>query len=298
MTTMGLRILVVALVVVAGGAVGYYFCLAAAPDVPTPDFIAAAMKNQEIACGPSLEIKYTSQGETLANGETKSRPLRFVNSYIRTPDVIILEVRTERAKEPTGWEWNYTNKYWFSRSSGQARELVSVPPGVVTAGSIRNDPPPEFLMGVDNMDTVLRYVGSCLLYDAVKTGAVAEQTEEIDGSKCWRIDIPGLASSQVSYRVWVDPEIGFCPRRIDYLFGDNLDVRLEQRGYVNIGNGVWFPMEQITTSYRHPDKTTRTICKVDEYHVGRSLPPEQLTLTFPKGTTVFMGEQAIPMTIP
>lgn len=44
--------------------------------------------------------------------------------------------------------------------------------------------------------------------------------------------------------VWVDPSIGFCPRRIDYYAGEERYISTRISDYKELSAGVWFPMRQ------------------------------------------------------
>ena len=85
--------------------------------------------------------------------------------------------------------------------------------------------------------------------------------------------------------VWVDPEIGFCPRRVEtrWKAGSYLSTTFED--YREVHNGVWFPMKQ-EVRVVYSDGELVSTNRVQEVHVGAAFKKEDLLVQFPTGTKI------------
>lgn len=93
------------------------------------------------------------------------------------------------------------------------------------------------------------------LYGWLKYAKVAEKTEEIDGHECWKLDITDTGDCIVKHmQVWVDPAIGYCPRKV-VMEGmatgaagrevGEFKIVDEFSDFVEVSKGIWFPGKKV-----------------------------------------------------
>lgn len=144
-------------------------------------------------------------------------------------------------------------------------------------------------------DPVLYNLPAGELIDLIGGGTVSPNRENIDGHECWRVDIvPGNESYKThTYTVWIDPNVGFCPRLIEERREGVVFLRVSFSDYTNIGSRTWFPM--------HIRWVTKTPSAEDSVSVAKALTarvvPESasqmLDTSFPSGTR-FKIESSTP----
>ena len=61
---------------------------------------------------------------------------------------------------------------------------------------------------------------------------------------CLKIEIPGRNLNLKTYVVYLDPTVGFNPRRIDFVWRDNRPSTVWYSDYQKVAN-VWFPRKQV-----------------------------------------------------
>lgn len=242
--------------------------------MPTPEFIAAALRHQEFSCGQSLEVLY-EQEITKRDGSISKSSCR----YVRTPEALLRERKRE----------DYAGKESIDRANGEWRYLYTV--SGRTTGEIRSIPGGQFC-DTQCIDPQLYYLGRPgQLANAVKLGEIAETKEQVDGHECWRIEV---RASDRKHVIWVDPNIGFCPRRVEGIMTGSGDAYSSAsfHDYKAVGDGVWFPMRQTIESpwKGWPDGKLTTINIVREVNLGTSYPKQELIVSFPSGTRVLVGD--------
>ena len=164
------------------------------------------------------------------------------------------------------------------------------------------------------------------LYERILSGDVLPEQEEIDGHPCWRVD---LTQPRVRHSIWVDPDVGYCPRRIEIVpAGDEGPMAIKvisYQDYTELAAGIWFPMKHVlefpvapspegtTASVQpapgYPDslneanivplterKTETRIAS--EATAGKVFPKDALLVKFPSGTKVRVNYSSELVTIP
>lgn len=259
---------------------------------PTAEFLAAALKFQEQACGPSLDVRYIVEGVR----EPKEGTGRISVRYVRTPATLFLEEAISSYTASGDWALSFTTRHNYTRDT-RCYRMVSV--------AERNNPRAQ---GVIDRTTVHRFQQNTVfdpvrfplllvpLYERVATGIVASEQEIINGHACWRVDIPPFDAGGpiVRWSVWLDPNVGYCPRRIvetDTRATETRTTTTTFDAYKALGNGVWFPMES-TSDYGN-NKGLRM--KVQSVTVGREIPASELRIEFPSGAVVRNGEDLMIM---
>jgi len=257
----------------------------AAAAKPDADFIAAALRQQEANCGSSLQINYTVGriGTNVPNDCGYPCEVR----YIRTPGFLFEEVKQGLTAVSQG-TWNTRGRY--DRVSGEERRLDVSATNGAKRGTIHTRDGSFGLGRRPSPDPIafpLWPVGTLL--NLIKEGVVADVQEEIDGHPCWRVDIPeksikwGNRMTTVKWSVWVDSEIGFCPRRVAR-YSDRLTPDVDDfLDYRHLGNQVYFPMRRLVK--QNESGTEGMECKVQEAVCGLDV-PEETAVTFPSGTHV------------
>ena len=196
------------------------------------DFIVAALKSQLQAAGKTLEVIYDYQSvgsDGSAAGEIV--PVK----YLRTPArVMFLEQEGQFL----------VTKGSYDTAKGELRRYSLLKADNSQRGSIIGDSCYP-LRSSTVMDPVLCMVEDGFLLDKIGRGVLADSKEDIDGHACYRIDvIPEDEAVRAPYTVWLDPEIGCCPRRVIIEYKEERGPTVaEFSDYIELGDGIWFPQK-------------------------------------------------------
>lgn len=249
-------VLVVAVLAVVGASVR---SVLATNVVPTPEFIAAAMKNQEKA-GLSLQVRYSDS--TRINGVIADKHVtgEVVRNgcYIRNPETMFLKEEVTRNYDP-GVDTtdllvaSSTVTTSYDRLTHEYRRRVAWNDGSPPQGVDTYDPTPNDMDDLTRVESVASYSTGASLLRLVKSGTVLQKRETVDGHSCWGVAYDTIPDVQ-RHVIWVDPDIGFCPRRIDLILNKQLRRSKTMRDYRELGYGVWFPKEVLFETF---DKTGR-----------------------------------------
>jgi len=187
---------------------------------PSLGVFSAALEDQENKSKPGLTIVYK-----FYSGITEKK-LVYVFTYVRTPSIIFREDHSFRdGKLVRIQKYLYDRKtnaykimeYFRSRDETNYETNYVIGPGK-----------PEMFTTPTFMDPVFFVVNGSFLLDLIKEGKarVLPNTERIDDQKCYIIE--GQAYGQVSrnFRVWLDPDIGCCPRKIEQTIQTNSGRRV------------------------------------------------------------------------
>ena len=246
---------------------------------PRPAEIASALRNQEVACGASLELAYTDSWKRFDGGRVEEEAITTYR-YTRTPDAFRVDVeRDGRMIQQT----------FVDRDTNQCVQLDS--PGSSQYAVLGKGLGSPFL-NREFFETTRYLLGREPLCERVESGVVSEQMEQIDGHDCWRVEIPPDRLNLKRYVAWLDPSIGFNPRRIEYVWTDEVPDVITFAKYEEITGGFWFPKEMVLTyEWKSGNRTFRQVNKVDSITVGRVIPKEQLRLEVPSGMRVISNNR-------
>lgn len=246
MRRMTLRGLVVALLAAVAAAGLRLLPVHAQATVPSPEFIVAAMKNQEKP-GLALHVRYSRKDGGVVGTPGLRADMVWDDYYIRTTDTIFLKEKVTTTFEPAAdipsaqlSSYSYTSTSLYDRATGELRELIAWDDGSPASGKVTHRLSGQ-LASVASVESVVSYIVNTPLYDVVKAGQVLDKKELVDGHSCWGVALDVVSGVQ-RHVVWVDPDIGFCPRRIDTLLQGRLRDRKTLRDYQEVGYGIWFPM--------------------------------------------------------
>lgn len=274
--------------------------------VPTAQFIAAALRNQASA---SIKVKYSLSDS-------------LTYEYIRTPEALAMTETFLKSGDVTRASYDFAareNRQLETRRDGTAIGRV---------GTWLADP----FVNQDLLDPVLFVLpwgmeGPRPLYEWVPLGRVLPQQESVDGHPCWRLDLTAPAPVMQSYSIWVDPQVGFCPRQIEFVFTDSRrgPTVIKFQDYRELASGIWFPMKQVAefparrVSSSSAGKTVFTLVPATptpsaemvtdegrtqstrtatEATAGNTFSKDSLLVKFPSGTKVYVGGSSTPVTAP
>lgn len=229
-----------------------------AAEPPTAQFLSSALRYQEQIC-PILDLTYDWSD---LKGNT------VVCRYARTPDVLYYEKHSSTGQLDV--------QRSFDRASSQLRALYAY--GGSVSGEIGNS-----IFGVVTMmDIPLCKVQDRFLSDAIAGGLVVGM-ESVDEHPCWKVDSDqGIAGH---YNVWLDPEIGFCPRRlvVSWVKSDAQKI-IDFEDYMRLNNDAWFSK----TTHEVVTKQGKTLMDMTAraQSVSTKLSAEIPAVVFPKGVPV------------
>lgn len=293
---MGVRILnkirfvliVAVLVSIAGIATICFNNAGYAEDAPSIEFIAASLLNQDQASAPSLECKFTIVVKK--NGEEATVKTR--SDYVRTPDVCFMkrEDCEGLASDESTWVTKRLTEIAYDRKAQEHRILEKYFGGIgpeYPNGRIRAGRPPA-MRNVSLPDPVI-YIpvfSDTDIRSLIEKGKV-DGKEEINGHMCWKVSVIDVNTSGVATNrfLWLDPDVGFCPRRIDAYADETLLSSAVFDDYREVASGLWFPYRLESTSDRSEVRLEH-VCRVEWLKVGRSIPKDELAVHFPSGTRV------------
>lgn len=250
-------------------------------NIPTADFIAAALSNQDRASGDSLTIDYKIDWKKFGSKDSIVHTVD-VYHYTKTPDALYIERQREGG---------VTNqKSYYDRTAKAGKELVS--DGKESVGAILDVEPTDFRLP-ETFETALYPLKEGPLCDRIKFGMIDPEMVDIDGHKCWRVEVPSDSRSISKYFVYVDPNIGFNPRRIECIMPVVKPTVIDFKDYSEVTTGFWFP-KVVDLSYGNvnkPEESFRQICTLNKIVVGVKLEKTKLDIEFKSGTTVTKGAE-------
>lgn len=272
---------------------------AAYAEAPTTDFIVAALSYQNTAtvdCTYTIELSnFPLFSEVVNSTEGRIEPppasqTKWQARYIRTPEMLYKKLS---GKEHSSERSGVTDLIDYRQKEYRDDKQL---------GSIRTFRTKDPWRAMDKIETLLFPVyprtddpSTYFLYGWIKYGKVADTKEQIEGADCWRLDIIDTGDSDAKqYELWLDPAIGFCPRRVS-IKGTNtslgdFSVVVDSKNYRSIGDGIWFPTEQTVTvnAVKRKMVNSRTLLNSIELHGDKKYTKSDLQLTFDPGATVYL----------
>ena len=246
---------------------------------PTVDFIAAALRNQASA---SIEAKYSL-----------SDWLKY--HYIRTPEALSMTRTFETNGEVIQSSYDF--------GSRENRRLSTQTDGTLV-GRVETwlgDP----FVNLDCLDGALFVLpwgeeGPRPLSEWVLSGQVLPDQEDVDGHRCWRVEVSKPIKGMDRYSVWVDPHAGFCPRRIEIASPERTGPTvIKFLDYKELAAGIWFPMKQVNEiPTEKEDEKHTSIRTVSEATAGKTFLKDSLLVKFPSGTKLYVNQGTEPVTVP
>lgn len=251
-----------------------------AAEKPSAEFLSQALLNQEQMSAPSLQAEYTIKGYRDSKEIGDESNVR----YVRTPQIIFLE-------EKTGVDPKLFYRWSFNRilKEGRVATVRSLDGSMVSGQLLRDGLLPRLTIR-SMVETSSLYTAISPLFTAVAKGSVGDETAMIDGHSCWKVTIPFqelAVPGDGEYVVWLDPDVGFCPRRLDNISrgpdADILSFSMTFDRYCEVRKGVFFPMRQMLTA---SNSLPSSVCEVKDVRVGQEVAQSDITIEFPPGVRV------------
>ncbi|MDO8587290.1 MAG: hypothetical protein Q7T82_09645 [Armatimonadota bacterium] len=262
-------------------------------DTPTADYLSAALVDQLSKSGGSIVADYTYDPGAGAEDRTI---MSF--HYVRTPNALRLE---ELGPGPV-----QRMVSTMDRQSNEYRQL-QVETADRSWGSVNNKLVGG-LFGIQiTIDPIYRFVDGSPLFETIRRGKVSPDQESIDGHPCWRVEIlPKDETERVykGYVVWLDPSVGFNPRKVKWNQKDDLprpnvlNTEVKFLDYQDVGDGLWFPQRaEFVTTWDNGNTQTGE-ARITGLEAGKNIPPEDVVVKFPTGTKVKDVTRQIEYTVP
>lgn len=275
-------------------------CLASV--IPTPEFMSASLKNQITASGPALQADYIigrfGEQTPVAN------QVRWKVHYIRTADVAIMDETTEHYSAVKG-EWKPTSntKHRYDIVTAEYKTLEMDTLNKRTVGSISHGISGSRFAMYNVLETAAYPILGRLLYDALLRGAVVKGKETIDGCDCWQVEFTGkpFGTTSATCLAWLDPAIGFCPRKIQIapIATPTLPlITVHLKQYADIGNSVWFPREMTVQGVKADGSSLTMLVSLSKVNIGNTPSEAELSVKFPPGTRVVLRPDNTIITVP
>jgi hypothetical protein len=136
----------------------------------------------------------------------------------------------------------------------------------------------------DMMETVMYPISGTNLVDLVKTrGRITDTKVEIDNHICWLIIADAEEDPRYEeYKIYLDPDIGLCPRRIERVKKDGKSTILYSKEYQEIAEGVWFPRIMEHVNYEDDIRVEMRVVKAEVKPVTE----KDISVEFEPGMTV------------
>jgi len=242
-----------------------------AGDVPSPDFLSAALVAQT-----TVSIEVTCSLSRLPTTGSGNKVTRY---YVRTPEAVYLRETYEKPGTSTAvQEYSLDKSTREYRGLGRATgRIASMPIGGLQGQDLHD--PIGFALFPDANGVIYS------LSDWVRKGEVYPEKERIGDYECWRVEIKNDIGAVKGYRIWMDPQIGFCPRRIQIVWGDAVSTH-DFEEYTDLGSGVWYPMRMISTPKTPKWRAFQLVSTVQEIAAGKPFVKSDLIVRFPRGTMV------------
>jgi hypothetical protein len=240
-------------------------------EAPSAEFISAALQAQEEAGAGKLAVSYVRSEE---GGSSADRPFTFV----RTPGVLCLSYGEDNHYRAAHQRQGGEQRVLYARDAGDV--------GIESSGSAH-------AWNQDSLDPAHWALEDRSLAEAIAAAPTPPVAERVSGIDCWRVEVAPIDPSYNEITVWLDPEVGFMPRRMEILRPGLTAVRVFEE-YEEVAPGQWFPWVSTVALELspHPDLDPLSLdyrYVVDEVLVGEEVEEDDLWFEFPMSAEVHTG---------
>ena len=184
-----------------------------------------------------------------------------------------------------------------------ARQFSHPIPGQDALGTVYRTKP-SFISSGDHPWVIAgREMFNEKLLDMLQDGraAVYPQQAVEEGHACIRVNVQLWTQEEHGFdgglfKLWLDPECGFMPRRIESFSLDEQGQRTNFREYLNyelneVESGVWYPIAWDITTWRREDGELQRVAHnryraKSPVRVNQGLSDDQFVVDFPLGTRI------------
>ena len=279
-----------AVVVIASGC-----CMpAVGAEAPDAAFIAAALQQQENA---SIDVVFTTSDKPTVAPDAKEVTDFMECHYIRTSEALWIKEKFNVSSKEVA-------ESSYDRASKEQRALTTQQDGRMQAHIRRGG----LLVGALQLQSLLdpvRYPLSYslersaqFLYEWVKYGQVSPEREVVNGHSCWKLEIANATRTAEKLEIWVDPDIGYCPRQVDIVRRGIGRIRTQFDDYTEVKPGVWFPRLQVSDLPASGTSEARIITNRVKELKGGVFDKASLLVKIPSGTPMYIDDATEPITAP
>lgn len=269
-----LRITLLSVLIIGLATVVGFVTIANSASAPSVDFIVAALQNQMESRGEGLEVSYTWAKSGQPGTQLNIR-------YVWTPTLKFLSLNEEAP------ERCFASVYDSRKSEYRSfRRTSTSMVGVISSV------PEEVLSNQFTIDPIVRPLDDATLAEVVARGTVSPTPDSVEGHACWRVESSARTHGTNRYVIWVDPAIGFAPRKIEtHGSFDPVPKTRIFSSYRELSTGTWFPMK-VTATLEIPKTATEPaymatfVCEVSEAIANVAVASDRVKVTFPSGTEV------------
>lgn len=172
-----------------------------------------------------------------------------------------------------------SGRFVFDREDDRMGELVGERPCRENIGGLYTDYDQYLNGSIGPAGTF--YYG----YLRILGGLVEEEHEKVDGHECVVVRYPHLGSDQV-YKFYLDPELGYRPRRLEQYFDRALYRRIDGYEYETV-QGIPLPVAVTVTDFAVKEPNIGEVIGITEMRVT----PGSIRLNQPVGPELFAKGQ-------
>jgi hypothetical protein len=186
---------------------------------PSVEFISAGLRSQ--LTGGAVELNYSFKNSRRADDRAYK--------YLRNSRKQYLECRVAEG----------TTHYQSFESEFNRGTFLTVR-GAEKRAAVTDETERDELGLARLLDPVLLNLPEGPLCDVIAKGRVLPDTTIVEGAKCWRVEI-GSERAYPRYVIFVDLELGCCPRRVEYYYSKGFSLTSTLSDYRQISERVWYP---------------------------------------------------------
>jgi len=257
-------------------------CASHAEENISLEVIKSGLKIQEELSKPGLLVKYSFFVQENGNLQKLTNKC----TYIRTQDMLFYEDERWKDGQSINVQQCQYNRKENNYKILEINKRTGKYSGLIGSGL------PELFTVPNIVDPVLFSTGGDFLYDLIKNKNVRViGMEQVERYKCCLLkgSITRSPYVQDNISIWIDPEIGFCPRQIklERIFSEIKVISIIKFGdYKEITKGVWLPyyIENNTTNYNvktnKANEEVINIMKVEEASAAKPI-SNKIVVEFP-----------------
>ena len=115
------------------------------------------------------------------------------------------------------------------------------------------------------------------------------EKEIVEQSQCYVVHLKSIGepNEHVGYKIWLDPEQGFLPRKIEIWSSGQVRAVIGPITLQRFGEGIWFPVRAEFTSYLTSGESKRYSIEIEQIRINEGLDESIFIPVFESGMTVY-----------